>query len=344
MRAAIIEKHGSIEVREMSEPQVGDYDAFCDLLYGSICTGTDSHIVAGNFPYLSPLPTVLGHESVGRVVQIGSKVKNYQIGDLVTRVGTPPSPADGISITWGGFAQRGIAKDHWAMCEDGLPEASWQGYRVNQIIPAAVDPKVSPMFITWRETLSYLLRRGFVAGRSLLVIGSGGNGLSFAAHAKNLGASCVAMAGSARLEAPAKAKAGVSVYFDYKRADLTAALNEAQPGGFDFILDAVGQKGVADQVLPCLKSGGHYAIYGIDDFQQVLLNPALVRGPFTVHGSGDYDEAETHQQVSEFVLQGKLDASLWYDVGHPYPLTQINDAFAAVKGRRTVKAVIDLQG
>ena len=343
MKAAIIESHGTITVREMPEPVPGEYDALCDLLYGAICTGTDSHILSGNFPWISPLPTVLGHESVGRVVQIGSKVRNYRIGDLVTRVGTPPSPDGKISVTWGGFAQRGIAKDHWAMCADGLPQSAWNGHRVNQIVPSGVDPKVAPMFITWRETLSYLLRRGFTAGHSILIVGSGGNGLSYAAHAHNLGASCVAMAGSTRLESAAKSKAGVSLYFDYKRDDLTAAIQEAQPGGFDFVLDAVGQKTVADRVLPCLKSGGSYAIYGIDDFRGALLNPALARGPFTVHGAGDYDEAETHQRVSEFVLQGKLDASLWYDVSRPYPLAQINEAFAATRDRRTVKALIDLQ-
>jgi len=343
MKAAIIECHGSITVREMPEPEVGEYDALCELLYGATCTGTDSHIIAGTFPWVSPLPTVLGHESVGRVIQIGAKVRNFRVGDLVTRVGTPPSVEAKISVTWGGFAQWGIAKDHWAMCADGLPESAWKGYRVHQVVPSGVDPKVAPMFVTWRETLSYLLRRGFAAGHSILVIGSGGNGLSYAAHAANLGASCVAMAGSARLETAAKAKAGVSLYFDYKRDDLTEAIKTAHPEGFDYILDAVGQKGVADKVLPCLKAGGHYAIYGIDDFRGVLLNPALARGPFTVHGSGDYDEAETHQQVSEFVLQGKLDASLWYDVARPYPLAQINEAFAATKARRSVKALIDLQ-
>ena len=331
-------------MREMPEPEAGEYDALCELPYGAVCAGTDSHIVAGKFPWISPLPTVLGHESVGRVIRIGSKVRNYKPGDLVTRVGTPPSADGKISITWGGFAERGIAKDHWAMCADGLPETAWQRYRVNQIVPSGIDPRVAPMFVTWRETLSYLLRRGFAAGHSILIVGSGGNGLSFATHCRNLGASCVAMVGSPRLEAAAKEKAGVTLYFDYKRGDLTGAIKEACPGGYDFVLDAVGQKEVADMALPCLKAGGHYALYGIDDFRQVLLNPALARGSFTFHGPGDYDEAETHQRVCEFVLQGKLEAGLWYDVSRPFTLTQINEALAAIKDRRTVKALVDLQG
>ena len=342
VKAAIIEKFGALTVQQIPVPEPGDYDALCELLYGATCTGTDSHIIDGNFPWISPLPTVLGHESVGRVVSVGRKVRNFRVGDLVTRVGMPGTPDGKISVTWGGFAEMGLARDHWAMCADGRPAAEWAGSRWNQIVPTAVDPKVAPMFTTWRETLSYITRMGFSTGSSVLVVGSGGNGLSYAAHAANLGAACVAMAGSARLEAGAKAKAGVKLYFDYKRGDLTEAIGKAYPDGFDFIIDAVGQAGVADRVLPCLKAGGKYGTYGIDDFGKITINPGRARGAITVHPCS-YDEAETHQRVSEFVLQGKLDASLWYDLAHPCPLQEIDAAFDAVRSRKSPKVLVQLR-
>lgn len=342
MKAAIIEKHGALLVKDMPEPKMGDYDALCDLLYGATCTGTDSHIIDGSFPWISPLPTVLGHESVGRVVAIGKKVRNFRVGDIITRVGTTGSPDGKISVTWGGFAEVGIAKDHWAMCADGRPAGEWQGSRWNQIVPSGVDPRVAPMFTTWRETLSYMTRMGVGAGASVLVVGSGGNGLSYSAHAANIGCSCVAMAGAAKMETAAKAKAGVKLYFDYKQTDLAAAINKAFPDGFDFIIDAVGKTGIADAVLPCLKPGGKYGTYGIDDIGKLSINPGRARGAFTVHPCS-YDEAETHQRVSEFVLQGKLDASLWYDMDKPYPLSEISAAFAAVRARQSVKALVKLK-
>ncbi len=341
MKAGIIEKFGSIVVRDIPDPDLGDYDALCQLLYGATCTGTDSHIIDGTFPWISPLPTVLGHESVGRVVALGKKVRNYRVGDIVTRVGTPPCPSVGISVTWGGFAQMGVAKDHWAMCADGLPANQWSSSRWNQIVPAGVDPKVAPMFTTWRETLSYMQRMGVRAGASVLVVGSGGNGLSYAAHAVNLGAACVAMAGSAALADAAKAKTKLHIYVDYKAADLAAELNKANAAGFDFIIDAVGKTGVADRVLPCLKPGGKYGTYGLDNVGQIGANLTRARGAFTVHPCS-YDEAETHQQVSEMVLQGKLDASLWYDMNRIYPLADIAGAFESVRTRRAPKALVQL--
>lgn len=343
MKAAVIEKFGSIVVRDIPEPRMGEYDARCELLYGATCTGTDSHIIAGEFPWISPLPTVLGHESVGRVTEVGSKVRNFRVGDLVTRVGTPPCPERNLSITWGGFATVGLATDHWAMCADGRPASEWGGKRVNQVLPAAVDPRVAPMFTTWRETLSAAVRMGIGPGASVLVVGSGGNGLSFAAHARNLGADRVAMVGAAPMEKSAAAQALTTAYFDYRRADLSDAVRAASAEGFDFIIDSVGRAGVADQVLPGLKAGGVYGTYGIDDYGRIQINPAGVRGPFRVHAMS-YDEAETHQRVSELVLQGKLDAKLWYDVDRAFPLADIAAAFEHVRRRESPKALVRLAG
>ncbi len=342
MKAAMVEASGKLVVRDIADPVVGDYDVLCELIFGATCTGTDGHIIAGTFPWTGKLPTVLGHESVGKVAKLGSKVRHYRIGDLVTRVGTPGDANGEFSATWGGFAQVGIAKDHWAMAADGLPQHEWQNYRVNQILPHGIDPRVGPMVITWRETLSYLLRLGCKAGQSVLVIGSGGNGLSFAAHAVNLGAARVAMVGSARLADAACSKARIHQYYDYQQVDLTAALGKYQPDGFDLVIDAVGQAGVADKTLGCVRPGGTYAIYGLDDFGKITLNPMAARGAITIKCCGEYDEAETHAQVCDFVLRGKLDTSLWYDLQNPYPLTRINDAFEAVRNRKMPKALVSL--
>lgn len=341
MKAAIIEQFGSLVVREIPEPQMGEYDALCALRYGATCTGTDTHIIDGVFPWTEPLPTVLGHESVGEVIAVGAKVRNLRIGDLVTRVGTPPTPDGAVSVTWGGFAEYGIAKDHWAMCEDGLPENAWKSYRWNQVVPPGIDPRVAPMFTTWRETLSFLLRMGMQAGATVLVAGSGGNGLAFARHAANLDATQVAMVGAAYLEGPATALGGVTDYFDYKRDDLTTVLNAMQPDGFDFIIDAVGKTAIARRILPCLKIGGSYGTYGIDDYGHLAIDPTLARGPFTEFPCS-YDEVETHQQVCEFIMHGKLDTTLWYDIEQPYPLEAITDAFALVRQRRSPKALVRL--
>ena len=340
MKAAVVEGPNQLVVRDIPQPQPGEYEALCEILYGATCSGTDTHIVAGQFPYLSPLPTVLGHESIGRVVRTGPKVRNLKTGDLVTRVGTPP--VGPYSVTWGGFAEYGIALDHRAARDDGLPGQRWQGARVQQVLPPGMDPAAATMIITWRETLSYATRMGLSEGKSLLVAGSGGNGLAYIAHAANLGAARRVMIGSAAREQLAR-RAGATGYVDYTAADVKGAVAGICPEGFDLFIDAVGKVGLGDLGLALLKPGGTIGIYGIDDFGRCTLNPDSARGTFTVYK--DYlDEAETHQRVVELFQAGRLDASLWLDLEHPFELAQIRDALEAVRTRKMVKALVRIRG
>jgi len=340
MKAAIIEKPGVLTVRDVPMPVFGEYEALCQLLYGATCTGTDQHLIAGRFPWPVTYPTILGHESIGRVVEVGRKVRNLRVGDLVTRVGAPASPKGEFAVNWGGFAEFGVAGDWRAMQEDGLPPKQFNPYRINQTLPADFDPAASTMMITWRETLSYLTRMGVGAGARVLVVGSGGNGLSFVSHVANLGAARVALIGSGDRAATGRA-AGATDYFDYKEADLDKHVAEAVPEKFDFIIDAVGKAGVLDHALRFLKPGGVVGIYGIDDYGQCTLNPVLAKVTFTYSHKG-YDEAETHDRVVEFVKREKLDAGVWLDLARPFALADIGSAFDAVAARKFVKALVRL--
>ncbi|MHB9071413.1 MAG: zinc-binding dehydrogenase [Sedimentisphaerales bacterium] len=338
MKAAIIEKPNVLAVRNIPVPPVGEYDALCEMLYGATCVGTDWSLISGRLPV--EYPAVLGHESIGRVIKTGARVKNFRIGDVITRVGTPASLQGDFGVCWGGFVEYGIAHDHRAMCIDGLPYPQWKSFRVNQIVPPDIDPADATMFITWRETLSYLKRMGVSAGSRVLIIGSGGDGLAFAVHAKNLDSEQVVMIGNDTRRDSARS-VGVTDYFNYRLDNVVEQISQKYPQGFDFIIDAVGKKGLADSVLCILKPGGIIGIYGIEDYCQSLLNPTNSRGTFTCYNGG-YDEAETHDDIVSFIRRGLLDARLWLDFDNIFSLDSINNAFEAVRKRQMVKALIQL--
>ena len=340
MKAAVVEGPNRLVVKDIPEPRPGEYQALCELLYGATCSGTDLHIVEGSFPWISPYPTVLGHESVGRVVELGPKVRHLKKGDLVPRVGTPPVGA--YSVTWGGFAEFGIATDFRAAQEDGLPASVWGGCRMQRPLPPGTDPAAATMFITWRETLSYSNRIGFGPGKSVLVIGSGGNALAYMAHATNAGCAPRVMIGSTVREANAR-KAGATAFLDYRASDARDAAAKLCPDGFDIVIDAVGKQGMGDLGLSLLKRGGTIGLYGIDDYAKATLNPERARGTFTVYR--DYlDEAETHDAVVALHHARKLDASLWLDLEHPFALGAIGEAIEATRSRKVVKALVRIGG
>jgi D-arabinose 1-dehydrogenase-like Zn-dependent alcohol dehydrogenase len=339
MKAAIVESPGKLLVRDIPSPQPGPYGALCQLLYGATCSGTDLHLIADKMPWKVQYPMVLGHESVGRVIAVGEKVRTFKIGDLVSRVGTPPVPEIGMNISWGGFCELGVAFDHRAMRQDGLPAEQWKGYRIHQVIPSQIHPAAATMTITWRETLSYSRRLGITKGSKVLVLGSGGNALAFISHARNLGATHIATTGSPS-RADVSRAAGATHVLDYRDPDLESNLRSAC-GKFDVLIDAVGKSGEVDRVLPLLRSGAVIGIYGLDDFDNLKISPLRASGSFTVYADG-YDEEETHDEVMSRIVDGSLDASIWLDLEHPFDLDHIADAFDAIRSKRLVKALIKL--
>ena len=104
MKAAIIEEVGKLSIKDIQGPVPGDYDVLCETQYGALCTGTDTHLLHYHPPFCNwiKLPAILGHESIGKVIQLGSKVRHFKVGDMITRVGHPG--VDGIDSAWGGFS------------------------------------------------------------------------------------------------------------------------------------------------------------------------------------------------------------------------------------------------
>lgn len=341
MKAAVVVRPGVLEIREVPEPALGEYDALCRLEYGATCSGTDLHLTEGSFPWPVAYPTILGHESIGRVTAVGPKVRSYAEGDRITRVGCPALLGAGLASNWGGFAELGIARDWQAMQEDGVQESDWRPYRVNLLVPDFVDSRAATMMITWRETLSYSIRMGIGRGARVLVVGTGGNGFAFAAHARNLGAEAVWMIGNPQRTDVAKA-VGVSRVFDYRDDAASKQVQDEVAPGVDCIIDAVGKRGTLDRYLPALCPDGTVGIYGIDELADQVVTPRLAPGSFTYYNGG-YDEAETHDMVVGFVREGRLDASCWLDVSSAFCLSSLADALAAVRERKAVKALVNLE-
>ena len=341
MQAAIVEAPGRLVVRDLPLPVPGPYDVLTEQLYGGICAATDRHLIAGELPIPGiAYPLILGHESIGRVVEAGAKVRHLQPGDLVTRTGAPA--LDGCQPFWGGFVEFGIARDVRAQQEDGVAEAEWAAFAVNKLLPAGLDPAAATMMITWRETMSYIGRLGVAAGASVLILGSGGNGFAFAVLARLLGAGHVAMLGNPHWAALA-ARARIDSFADYRDPAAADRLRADLPGGVDLIIDAVGHRGGIEAVLPLLKPGGSIGIYGIEDLgERMGYMKTLAAQGIRAHGPGEYSEPEAHDAVVALLEAGKLDATLWFDPAAAPPLARIADAVAAIERRDSLKAVVRL--
>jgi threonine dehydrogenase-like Zn-dependent dehydrogenase len=82
MKAVVFHGIGDIRLDNVPEPKLQDeFDAIVRLTASAIC-GTDLHMIRGTFPGMKP-GTILGHEGVGVVEEVGKGVRNLRPGDRV---------------------------------------------------------------------------------------------------------------------------------------------------------------------------------------------------------------------------------------------------------------------
>ncbi|MBE9206051.1 glutathione-dependent formaldehyde dehydrogenase [Nostoc sp. LEGE 06077] len=105
--------HGANDVRVETVPDpkiLNPRDAIIKITSTAIC-GSDLHIYDGYIPTMQK-GDILGHEFMGEVVELGSEVKNVNIGD---RVVVPFTISCGNCF----FCQR----DLWSLCDNSNPNA-----------------------------------------------------------------------------------------------------------------------------------------------------------------------------------------------------------------------------
>jgi threonine dehydrogenase-like Zn-dependent dehydrogenase len=115
MKAVVFHAPGDIRLDEVPEPKLEKpNDAIVRLTANAIC-GTDLHAVRGTMSGMQS-GTILGHEGVGIVEQVGTAVRNFRPGD---RVVLPSTIACGNCV----YCRAG----YFAMCDNSNPEGPDSG-------------------------------------------------------------------------------------------------------------------------------------------------------------------------------------------------------------------------
>ncbi|WP_019143936.1 NADP-dependent oxidoreductase [Aeromicrobium massiliense] len=233
---------------EVAEPVVGPHDVLVDVEAAGL-NHLDEKIRAGEFKAILPasLPLVLGHDVAGTVLQVGTDVRAFAVGDRV--YGRPARP--------GTFAERvAVAEADLAPVPASLGMAE-----------AAALPLVS--LTAWQV----LVERGRVQpGQKVLVhAGAGAVGSVAIQLAKHLGAHVATTASGDGLALVREL--GADVVVDYRTQDFAAQLS-----GYDLVLDSLGGDNLT-RSLGVLRPGGRaIGIAGPPDpafARQAGLNPLL---------------------------------------------------------------------
>jgi threonine dehydrogenase-like Zn-dependent dehydrogenase len=110
MKAVVWNGVGDIGLEDVKEPKIEEpTDAIVRLTASAIC-GTDLHFVRGTVTEMKP-GTILGHEGIGIVEEVGKQVRNFQPGDRVVIPST-------IACGYCSYCRAG----YYAQCDNANPK------------------------------------------------------------------------------------------------------------------------------------------------------------------------------------------------------------------------------
>lgn len=115
MQAIVFHGVGDIRLDEVPDPKIKEpNDAIVRITASAIC-GTDLHFVRGTVTDMDP-GTILGHEGVGIVEELGKDVRNFSVGDRVVIAST-------IACGYCSYCRDG----YYAQCDNANPNGKQAG-------------------------------------------------------------------------------------------------------------------------------------------------------------------------------------------------------------------------
>ncbi len=101
-RAIIFSGPAKVESASFKLPACGPEEIIAETIYSFVSPGTELRVLSGTKESKNKFPLIPGYSWVGRVIEVGSALKGWAAGDLVT--GRNPLPIPGVRQLWGGQA------------------------------------------------------------------------------------------------------------------------------------------------------------------------------------------------------------------------------------------------
>jgi 2-desacetyl-2-hydroxyethyl bacteriochlorophyllide A dehydrogenase len=332
MKALVMKAAGSWAVSEVSDPVGGDYDAQIEMVVCGVCNSTDKMLRYGTFAPGVTFPSILGHESVGRVTAVGSQVRYLKPGQLITRASAYGWDDPPLRMYWGGFADRGVVRDSRAWLEDHPGQAAADHFP-HIVFDEHHSPADIALAISLAENWSIAAQAGGVVGDVVGVSGTGIAGLSLVAFARLLGAQTVVCVGrrKERLERAAELGATHTAIAGPEADDLFREL-----GGAKVVFEASGKAPAIDAAYRWVRPGGQLIIYSAPDEPVPLNVMAAPREAALVVARPR--EAAVLPTVVDLVESGFLPRDKF--LSGTYGLDQIDAAFSAIDEGSVIKALV----
>jgi len=338
MRGMVVSAPDQIGLKDdIPMPELNDYECLVKVHACGFCNGTDIHILDGSYSEaqgMMPYPTVIGHESIGEIVSVGSKVRHLKLGDHIVRPDTPKWYGK-YSCTNGTMAEYAKAVDWDALAEDGFEDKrSSQGTCI--VVPPDISYEDGGVVLSLLECLSFVDQIGLTGDMRVLVFGAGPMGLGVAAYLRILGADVVIVDGiDERLEY-ARERFDIKHTVNYLKEDLAEVCGLYS---FDAAVDFVGRTKHLIEAATFLKERGILGCTGVLPTGDTLIDVSKIRANTRLHLM--MLPAHRNQYMGllcDLVRSGKLRLKDFYS--HVLPVEEIDECIRLVKTKESLKVVL----
>lgn len=359
--AAVVKEQGGafcIENCELDSPKANE--VLIEVEAAGICH-TD---IAARDQYMPvPLPAVLGHEGVGRILQLGEGVSEFAIGDRVLMSFGSCGQCKNCRNAAPGYCDQGLVYQVLGSRSDGSSPISQQGKAITghffaqssfashavaatqNMVPLAddLDPTLMAPLACGVQTGmgSVLLSMAAESGSSICILGCGTVGLSAIAAAKIAGCNPIIAVDimDSRLEMARELGASHCIRGDQE--SLQKALQKL--GGIDYALDTTGAPAVADAAFQTLKPRGCLVCVGVGkpgaklniDMGMLMATGKQIRGAI----EGDAVPRDFIPRMIEYYRAGQLPLD---KLVTRYAFEDINQAVADTLSGKVIKPVLSM--
>jgi alcohol dehydrogenase (NADP+) len=303
-----------------------DNDVQIEILFCGVCH-SDLHTVRNEWSDFMPTvyPCVPGHEIVGRVAKVGSKVSKFKVGDLaavgclVDSDGTCQECKAGLEQFCANatFTYNAPDKHLGGVTFGGYSEGIVVDQRFVLRVPSNLSlAGAAPLLCAGITTYSPMRHWGVTRGRKVGVVGLGGLGHMGVKFAHALGAHTVVFTTSPNKKDDAR-RLGADEVVISKNADEM----QKHLGSFDFILDAVAADHDINAYIQLLRRDGNITLVGAPEKPLPVAAFNLIMGRRSLSGSPIGGIAET-QEMLDFCGKNNITADV-----EIIPIQKINEAY-----------------
>ncbi|NNE35071.1 MAG: L-threonine 3-dehydrogenase [Rhodothermales bacterium] len=307
---ALVKKHSErgLWLEDVPVPKVGINDVLIRVDRTGIC-GTDVHIYKWDSwaQKTIPVPMVVGHEFVGDIVEVGSNVADFKVGDVVSGEG---------HVVCGRCRNCLAGRRHLCVHTKGIGVNRPGAFAEYIVLPMTnvwhhhdgIDRDVASIFDPFGNAVHTALSFS-VLGEDVLITGAGPIGCMAAAVVRHAGARFIVVTDVNPWRLELAKKMGATRIVDVRNeriADVQKELGMTE--GFDVGLEMSGNPSAFREMLDNMNHGGKIAMLGIPseeiaiDWNTVVFNMLTIKG---IYGREMY---ETWYQM-KVLIQSGLDLS-----------------------------------